>query len=107
MERWKGQSRDGNIYTFDGSPADVPSFHSWVPALRGKREAGILMDGELVFFKRVLYGEFDPSKPCTTGCKQAKGEYCRCSCGGKNHGIENRDMTNAIQEEEVIWVGAP
>ena len=104
MEIWKGRARDGTRHTVVGNPSDHPDFNAWAKA-SGRREAGVLIGDELIWLRRVLVATQDDSIPCTHGCKKAQTRVCRCSCGGKNHGIDNRDGPHAIQEEDVIWIG--
>jgi hypothetical protein len=43
---------------------------------------------------------------CGLGCWEAREEICKCSCGGKNHGIRRRDKS-AIPERVCKIDGRP
>jgi hypothetical protein len=101
---WRGTSRTGKTFEIQGNPSEAPNFTAWVGKGR-KRQAGILMDGELVWFDLAVDGTQKSSIKCTSSCRKAKGPYCTCSCGGKNHGIENRGMSETGEGPEVIYVG--
>lgn len=30
---------------------------------------------------------YDPTLPCDSTCSHARGDVCRCSCAGANHGV--------------------
>ena len=83
----------------------VPSKAVWAKKYFNGKQPRILHE------KILYYGEPDvvwtPGKdaPCSANCRNAKGKYCQCSCKGKNHGINNRDMADAIQEDDVIYIG--
>ena len=34
---------------------------------------------------------------CTNKCKNAKGDICKCSCNGENHGIYNTEEENPVE----------
>ena len=36
---------------------------------------------------------------CTDKCRLAKGDLCRCSCGGDNHGIDVKDEYNDLEQQ--------
>lgn len=43
---------------------------------------------------------------CTDKCRLAKGDLCRCSCGGDNHGMGIKEEENQENEEiggEIIF----
>ena len=102
----------------DGDPEDLPGFQGWGHTkiqtnTRKKRtswgkfvyvEPLVMFEGRL-YYGRLLTATKVEGAPCSTNCRQATHPFCRCSCQGKNHGIENRDMANAIQEEDVIYLG--
>ena len=117
--RWLFSSpRHDETFRVEGNPEDLPNFKGWVTARRrvsakkvkaksGKfiyKEPTLLYDG-ILFYGRLLTATKVEGAPCSTNCRRAMHEFCSCSCHGKNHGIDNRDMANAIQEEDVIYVG--
>jgi hypothetical protein len=101
---WEGHSRDGTIYRMDGDPSGALGFTAWCGKGRN-REAGVVLKGELIWFRRAVRGTYDPAVPCTPSCKKAKGEYCKCSCGGKNHGVENRGLSETGETMDVVYIG--
>lgn len=117
--RWFFYSdRSDETFIFEGNPSQLEGFQGWVTSkkARGRRkvtgadgsltykEPSVLLGGVL-YFGRLLTATKVEGAPCSTNCRRATHPECRCSCHGKNHGIENRDMANAIQEEDVIYVG--
>ena len=111
-------NRNDETFVFEGDPANLGNFQGWI---RTKQRSGTkriaTTDGKFIYkepcvlYQGILYygRKLDATKsegaPCNTSCRQATRAICRCSCQGKNHGIENRDMADAIQEEDVIYIG--
>lgn len=50
---------------------------------------------------------------CCDACKEAREIKCVCACGGKNHGVANRqgmqplDRTLGLEEEAAAALGDP
>jgi len=116
--RWFFKStRSDETFIYEGNPEDIPSFQGWVSVRKqtgtkkiktasGKfiyKEPTILHKG-LLYVGRLLNVAIGGG-PCSPNCRRAMQPFCRCSCQGKNHGIENRDMANAVQEEDVVYLG--
>jgi hypothetical protein len=119
ISRWFFKSpQSTETFIFEGNPQDIPAFQGWIRTKKrsgakkiksnnGKfiyKEPSVLYKGFL-YYGRLLSATYSDGAPCSPRCRRATGHICRCSCGGKNHGIENRDMAGAIQEEDVIWIG--
>lgn len=121
-DRWFFRSdrrhKDDEVFVYEGDPEDIPTFQGWVTTRTraGTKKTRVLGVSKPIYkeptclYKGILYvGRLLNSGlgggPCTPNCRKALKEFCRCSCRGKNHGIENRDMANAIQEEDVIYIG--
>lgn len=117
--RWFFRSpRSDETFIYEGNPEEIPNFKGWVTTktkagakkvqlATGKftyREPSVMYKG-LLYFGRLLNATKVEGAPCSTNCRKAMRPFCKCSCHGKNHGIENRDMANAIQEEDVIYLG--
>jgi len=96
-ERWLGRSQDGTGWKI--GPITGGVIDEKKPGARGVR---IL--GELVWFYKVDKTQ-DDSVLCNTGCKRATEPECRCSCGGKNHGAENKGLAETGEMPEVVYVG--
>lgn len=43
----------------------------------------------LLDFGKPIYGKFVKETICDGKCLNATGHNCECSCGGKNHGLNN------------------
>lgn len=41
---------------------------------------------------------------CNEKCWFAKGNICKCSCGGKNHGIGRKPDAEDNNEEDIIFI---
>jgi len=99
ITRWlfkNGQNSD--TFVVDGNAWNLPNVKNVGD------EPCVLHDGILYYGKPLVIAEHSDA-PCSKNCREASEPYCRCSCMGKNHGIDNRDMANAIQEEDVIYLG--
>ena len=99
VTRWlfkNGQNDESFVY--EGNAKSIPGVK-----MVGK-EPCVLYEGILFYGKPLVIAEHSDA-PCSARCRQATDIYCSCSCHGKNHGIENRDMANAVQEEDVIYIG--
>lgn len=96
---------------YEGDIKDLPGV-KWV-SIKGSPWAGqfdgkqpcILVDGMLHYGEPEVVWTPGDEAPCSTNCKNAKGVFCSCSCKGKNHGINNRDMANAVEPNEVVYTG--
>jgi len=96
---------EGDIKGIDGL--------TWVSAPKGTRatkmfdgkQPCIVHEGTLYYGEPEVVWEQGADTPCNTNCKNAKGIFCSCSCKGKNHGAENRDMANAVRVEDVVYLG--
>lgn len=121
INRWFFKSARGNkddeTFIHDGEPKEIPTFQGWIRTRKQKNVKRFVSNGKFIYkepaclYKGLLYvGRLLTATKiegvvCAANCRKAMHEFCRCSCGGKNHGIENRDMANAIQEEDVIYLG--
>lgn len=117
--RWFFRSNHGDeTFVYEGKPEKLPGFKGWVTtrtkagSRKIKKADGkfvykepSIMHGGVLYFGRLLTATKTEGAPCSTNCRRATRPFCRCSCQGKNHGIDNRDMADAIQEEDVIYVG--
>lgn len=118
INRWFFCSpRSEETFIYEGNPESLPTFKGWVTTktkagakkvqlATGKfiyREPSVMHKG-ILYFGRLLSAGLSGG-PCSPNCRKAIRPFCRCSCHGKNHGIENRDMANAVQEEDVIYLG--
>ena len=99
VTRWKfTNNQNSDAFYTDGSLKGREGV-MWI----GK-EPCTLHEGILYYGKPAVIAEHSDA-PCSIKCRQATQPFCRCSCHGRNHGIENRDMANAIMEEDVIYLG--
>lgn len=118
-DRWFFKSpRSDETFIYEGNPEKLPGFKGWISTKKGigykkvkksdgkfdYKEPSVMLEGVL-YFGRLLTATKVEGAPCSTNCRKAMNPICRCSCQGKNHGIENRDMANAVQEEDVIYIG--
>lgn len=99
---------EGDINNF---PADIGEVKwvkvkdVWAKKLFDGKQPSVMHNGILHFGEPEVIWRQGNDAPCSTNCRNAKGIYCQCSCKGKNHGINNRDMADAIREEDVIYIG--
>ena len=101
---WRGFARDGTRHDIEGDPSLESNFKGYVK--KGRiRYASLLIGNELVFLRKIVATQVD-TVICSGRCRKARTPICRCSCGGKNHGIDVRDIPGAVQENEVEWIGA-
>ena len=117
--RWFFSSkRTDETFIYEGDPKNIPGFKGWVSTKQkagskkvatsnGRflyKEPSVLYQG-ILYYGRSLTATKGEGAPCSKNCRQAMLPFCKCSCQGKNHGIENRDMADAIQEEDVTYLG--
>jgi hypothetical protein len=93
------------------NPAAHPGFQRWKVTRVNPLTCRVLSKEPIVLFgdirlqgKKLRATQRDSVK-CTTACKRATKPVCICSCGGKNHGIENRGLAETGEMPEVVYVG--
>ena len=119
-DRWFFSHPNGHdTYVVDGDPGEHPDFQGWCTARPSKhaerrkqgdgrlawKQPAILFDGTLCYGMKLRATQ-DEKVRCTPSCRKATQPRCVCSCGGKNHGVDNKGMSETGQEQpEVVYVG--
>jgi len=104
MQRWEGRLRGGKRIVVWEHPKNHPGFTGYGKG-RHNKQVGIKHEGEFVWLKCTFRATQDDNIACTPSCKKAEQRICSCSCGGKNHGIENQDGPHSIDLDDVVWRG--
>ena len=80
------------------NPAAHPGFVGWKIVKTNPLTCRVLakeprvLFGDYILQGRKLKATQRDTVLCTTGCKRATEPMCICSCGGKNHGAENKGL---------------
>lgn len=98
MDRWLLRLPDETL-SIEGDIREYPAFRGM-----NKGDAAMLYRGVLYWAHKVKATQNDRIA-CNTACRRATEPFCVCSCGGKNHGIENRGLAEGAEPLDVIWDG--